>query len=234
MPTLSRRIDMIYLNNENSANSRTKKSFLIRTRLIELLFGYKLTRRTFVLTKNKSNCSSKGSKSVKVPNIYGNFTYVCTLIHDRVSLRMDAIAVDAWNFAWLWTLGKLSLITNVFCFLIKIRANLSYQKHYLHFSIGSKSKQIFKPLSLFYNLTFHSTSSTLQSRLQFSWYNRTCPGINWFQTNNSNVATKVQSQLKDHTSTVISAVFAQLHVALLISSPSVVSVFLSCRNLYWC
>ena len=30
--------------------------------------------------------------SVKVPYIYGNFTYVCTLIHDRqVSQRMDAI-----------------------------------------------------------------------------------------------------------------------------------------------
>ena len=46
-------------------------------------------------------------------------------------------------------------------FLIKIRLefsrNLTYQKRYLHFSIGSKSKQIFKPLSLFYNLTFHST-----------------------------------------------------------------------------
>lgn len=84
MPTLIGRIDMIYLNNKNCANSRKKET-------VFMCFGFKLTRGTFLRTKNKSNCSSKGSKSVKVPYIYGNFTYVCTLIHDRVSLRMDAI-----------------------------------------------------------------------------------------------------------------------------------------------
>ena len=95
MPTLSRRIDDLF-EQKKLPIAEQKKSFLIRIRfhiigLIELLFGFKLTRRTFVLTKNRSNCSSKGSKSVKVPYIYGNFTYVCTLIQDRqVSLRMDA------------------------------------------------------------------------------------------------------------------------------------------------
>ena len=95
LPTLSRRIDDLF-EQKKLPIAEQKKSFLIRMRfhvigLIELLFGFKLTRGTFLRTKNKSNCSSKGSKSVKVPYIYCNFTYVCTLIQDRqVSLRMDA------------------------------------------------------------------------------------------------------------------------------------------------
>ena len=176
---------------------------------------------------------------------------------------MGGIAVDVWNFGWLWTFRRLSLIPKVF-FLIKIHLefsrNLTYQKRYLHFSIDSKRKQIFKPLSLFYNLKFRSTPlHSTKQKMKFSRESliRTSVKVicNFLDTlrlvqelsgfkqtilmwkhcksiTNLIVASKVQSQLKDHTSTVISAAFAQLHVAP--STPFVGYVFLSSRNLYWC
>lgn len=79
--------------------------------------------------------------------------------------HLDAIAVDVWDFDWLWR-AKFDYQGFFWKIHLEFQRNATSQKKdFWYFGLCSKSKQIVKPLSLFHNLTFHPTSQSKKNEI---------------------------------------------------------------------